>query len=145
MRGNDVFEYAIVRVVPRVEREEFLNVGIILYCAAQEFLRMQSALDEQRLQSLHGAINIEEIRAHLKMFEQVCEGSAAAGPIGTLPAGERFRWLTAPRSTIVQTSPVHTGLCGEARATLDHLVATLVTPSDHEERGQSERPHQLDT
>ena len=130
MHGNDVFEYAIVRVVPRVEREEFLNVGIILHCAMQEFLRMKSALDERRLRSLHGDVNIEEIKAHLKMFEQVCDGSASAGPIATLPAGERFRWLTAPRSTIVQTSPVHTGLCGDARTTLDHLVAALVMRED---------------
>ena len=130
MHGNDVFEYAIVRVVPRVEREEFLNVGIILSCAAQEFLRMQSALDERRLRSLHSDINIQEIKAHLKMFEQVCEGSVEAGSIGELPVGERFRWLTSPRSTIVQTSPVHTGLCGDARMTLDHLVGTLVNRGD---------------
>jgi hypothetical protein len=126
VRDNDVFEYAIVRVVPRVEREEFLNVGIILYCAAQEFLHTAFELNEGRLRAMHVSANISEIEAHLSMFELVCTGSVGAGSVGLLPMGERFRWLTAPRSTVVQTSPVHTGFCVNAQGTLEHLLATLV-------------------
>jgi Protein of unknown function (DUF3037) len=132
MTGNDVFEYAILRVVPRVEREEFLNVGIILYCAAQEYLHMAFELNEVRLRALSVNVDIPEIEQHLKMFEQICAGSPGAGSIGGLPAGERFRWLAAPRSTVVQTSQVHTGFCADAGKTLEHLLATLVrVPSVH--------------
>lgn len=126
MPNNDLFEYAIVRVVPRVEREEFLNAGIILYCPAQEFLRIAYELNEKRLRALSETVNIDEVQEQLRAFEQVCAGGEQAGAIGKLPPGERFRWLTAPRSTIVQTSPVHTGLCGNAEETLAHLLVTLV-------------------
>ena len=126
MHDNDVFEYAIVRVVPRVEREEFLNVGIILCCAAQEFLHTAFEVNEGRLRAMHASASIPEIEAHLSMFELVCTGSVGAGSVGLLPMGERFRWLTAPRSTVVQTSPVHTGFCANAQETLEHLLATLV-------------------
>jgi Protein of unknown function (DUF3037) len=123
---HDVFEYAIVRIVPRVEREEFLNVGIILYCPAQQFLHTAFELNEARLLVLDAPENISGISAYLSMFEQICAGSAEAGSLGALSSGERFRWLTAPRSTIVQTSPVHTGLCADAGKTLEHLLGTLV-------------------
>ena len=126
MRGNDVFEYAIVRVVPRVEREEFLNAGIVLYCPAQKFLHSAFDLNEPRLCALNRDVNIQEIKGQLRMFEHVCAGNAQAGAITELPASERFRWLTSARSTVVQTSPVHTGFCADAQETLDHLLATLV-------------------
>lgn len=126
MRDKDVFEYAIVRIVPRVEREEFLNAGIVLYCATQNFLCAVFALNERRLRVMNPDVNISEIHEHLRVFERVCAGGPKAGAIGELPVGERFRWLTAPRSNVVQTSPVHTGLTANARETLDHLLATLV-------------------
>lgn len=126
MPANDLFEYAIIRIVPRVEREEFLNAGILLYCPAQGFLRIAYELNETRLRALSETVNIGEVQEQLRAFEHVCAGGGQAGAIGKLPPGERFRWLTAPRSTIVQTSPVHTGLCGNAEETLMHLLATLV-------------------
>jgi hypothetical protein len=124
--ANDLFEYAIVRIVPRVEREEFLNAGIVLYCPAQEFLRIAYEVNEARLRTLNASASVAEIEEQLRAFEQVCAGGEQAGAIGKLPPGERFRWLTAPRSTMVQTSPVHTGLCSNAQETLERLVATLV-------------------
>ena len=126
MPGNDVFEYAIVRVVPRVEREEFLNAGIILYCPAQKFLHSAFDLNEPRLCALNREANIQEIKGQLRMFEHVCSGNVQAGAISELPAAERFRWLTSARSTVVQTSPVHTGFCTDAQETLNHLLETLV-------------------
>ena len=123
---RDEFEYAIVRVVPRVDREEFLNAGIILYCPAQNFLRIAVNLNAARLHAFDSTVSIAEIEDRMRAFERVCAGGDQAGAIGKLPAGERFRWLTAPRSTIVQTSPVHTGLCTNAEETLQHLLATLV-------------------
>jgi hypothetical protein len=122
----DEFEYAVVRVVPRVEREEFLNAGIILYCPKQDFLRIAVDLNASCLSALDSSVSTGDIEEHLRAFERVCAGGEQAGDIGTLPAGERFRWLTAPRSTIVQTSPVHTGLCTNAQETLEHLLSTLV-------------------
>ncbi|MBX2991284.1 MAG: DUF3037 domain-containing protein [Bacteroidetes bacterium] len=126
MPANDLFEYAIIRIVPRVEREEFLNAGILLFCPAQEFLRIAYELNEEKLRAFSEAVDIGAIKEQLRAFEQVCAGGEQAGAIGKLPPGERFRWLTAPRSTIVQTSPVHTGLCGNAEETLTHLLVTLV-------------------
>ena len=126
MREKELFEYAVIRVIPRVEREEFLNVGVILYCPAQDFLQSAFELHEERLCTLAPDLTISEIKEHLLAFERICAGGAEAGTIGALPPGERFRWLTAPRSTIVQTSPVHTGLCSDARETLARLLAKLV-------------------
>lgn len=126
MREKDLFEYSVIRLVPSVEREEFLNVGIILYCPAQEFLQTAFELKEERLSAFACDLKIPEIKEHLLAFERICTGGAQAGPIGKLPRGERFRWLTAPRSTVVQTSPVHTGLCTNAQETLSRLLAKLV-------------------
>ena len=126
MRDKHLFEYAVVRVIPRVDREEFLNVGVILYCPAQDFLRTAFELKEERLRAFAGDLKVSEIEEHLLAFEQICAGGAKAGPIGKLPLGERFRWLTAPRSTVVQTSPVHTGLCLDAQETLARLLTKLV-------------------
>ncbi len=126
MREKDLFEYAVIRVIPRVEREEFLNVGVILYCAAQDFLQTAFELNEERLRAFNCDLSVSEMRDHLQAIEQICAGGEKAGAIGKLSPGERFRWLTAPRSTVVQTSPVHTGLCADARETLADLLTKLV-------------------
>jgi hypothetical protein len=126
VREKHLFEYAVIRLVPCVEREEFLNVGVIVYCPAQEFLQTAFELNEERLDAFAHDLKISEIGEHLLAFERICAGGPVAGAIGKLPMGERFRWLTAPRSTVVQTSPVHTGLCLDARETLIRLLAKLV-------------------
>jgi hypothetical protein len=117
-----------VRVVPRVEREEFINVGVILSCPARAFLRARIELDEQRLTAIDPTVDLEAVRAHLATIEAVCAGGEHAGPIGKLSARERFHWLVAPRSTIIQTSPVHTGTCSEPVEVLEHLVNAVVRP-----------------
>ena len=123
-----LFEYAVLRVVPRVEREEFLNVGVILFCPAQGFLQARFELNEARLMAFSGAqLDLADLRARLHSFERICGGRATGGPIGQLAIASRFRWLTAQRSTIVQTSPVHPGLCDDAAATLARLFAQLVS------------------
>ena len=122
-----LFEYAVLRVVPRVEREEFLNVGVILYCPAQGFLQARFEVDEARLLAFAGPrLDLAELRERLRSFERICLGRAEGGPIGQLAVASRFRWLTAQRSTVVQTSPVHPGLCEDAGATLARLFAELV-------------------
>lgn len=126
MPDKELFEYAVIRVMPRVEREEFLNVGVILYCPSQDFLQTAFEINEGRLRAFAPDLKIPEIEEHLRAFEQICAGGEKAGPIGKLPLGERFRWLTAPRSTVVQTSPVHTGLCSDARETLANLLRKLI-------------------
>jgi hypothetical protein len=126
VREKQLFEYAVIRLVPCVEREEFLNVGVIVYCPPQDFLQTAFELNEERLRLFAHDLKISEIEEHLLAFERICAGGPEAGAIGKLPMGERFRWLTAPRSTVVQTSPVHTGLCLDARETLVRLLANLV-------------------
>lgn len=126
MQENQSFEYAVIRVVPQVEREEFLNVGVILYCRQQQFLQMKFALDEARLLGLNPATDPEDIRAHLLAFEQISRGHPDAGPIAALEIASRFRWLTAKRSTVIQCSDVHPGLCKDPLETLDRLYRQLV-------------------
>ena len=126
MSEKQLFEYAVIRLVPCVDRQEFLNVGIILYCAEQKFLKTEFELNETRLNALCRDTGITAIQEHLAAFARICKGGENAGPIGKLSPGERFRWLTAPRSTIVQTSPVHTGLCTDAEKTLDDLLTKMV-------------------
>ena len=122
-----VFEYAVVRVVPRVEREEFCNVGVIVFCAAQGFLQTAFALPEARLRAFAGDnLDLPDLTARLHAFERICRGRAEGGAIGQLPLASRFRWLTAARSTVVQTSAVHPGRCADAAATLTRLFAQLV-------------------
>lgn len=123
-----LFDYAVVRLVPRVEREEFINVGVIVSCAAREFLKAKIALDENRVRAFAPWAEIEQARKHLAAFEKICAGGDSAGPIGALPARARFHWLTAARSTIIQTSPVHTGLCGDPETALKRLFQTMVEP-----------------
>lgn len=126
MQERHLFEYAVLRVIPRVEREEFINVGVIVYCPSQQFLRTTFALNRNRLTALCPKIDIEEINDRLMAFKSICEGDAGSGIIGQLPIASRFRWLTANRSTIVQTSPVHPGLCEDASVMLDRLFSQLV-------------------
>ena len=121
-----LFEYAVLRVVPRVEREEFLNVGVILYCRSLGFLETRFEVPEVRLCAFAPALDQEEITARLRAFERICQGRATGGTIGQLPIAERFRWLTATRSTVVQCSPVHPGRCADAAATLARLFTQLV-------------------
>jgi hypothetical protein len=126
MQANHSFEYAIIRVVPQVEREEFLNVGIILYCRQLQFLGMMFSFNEARLQALNPAADLDCIRAHLLAFEKITQGDPSGGPIAKLDIASRFRWLTARRSTVIQTSAVHPGLCGHPGETLERLHQQLV-------------------
>jgi len=126
MQEKHLFEYAVIRVVPRVEREEFLNVGVIVYCHSQRFLKTKFQIDRERLQAFCSYLDLGELKEQLYAFEQICLGAAEGGMIGRLPIASRFRWLTAARSTIVQTSPVHPGLCTDAFKTLAKLHAQLV-------------------
>ena len=125
MPANHVFDYAVIRVVPYVERDEFINAGVILFCKTLRFLDARIDLNVRRLLALAPGADVERIHAQLEAMRSICGG---AGPIGRLSQSERFHWLTAPRSTIIQTSPVHCGLCDDPQATLDHLLETLVSP-----------------
>lgn len=126
MQGMDLFEYAVIRVVPCVEREEFLNVGVILYCQSQSFLQIVYALNKERLLAFSPDIDFDEIEERLLAFKKVCAGKTEGGTIGKLPISGRFRWLTATRSTVIQTSKVHPGLCGNPKETLENLFMKLV-------------------
>ncbi|MDB5230758.1 MAG: hypothetical protein JWN76_1563 [Chitinophagaceae bacterium] len=126
MQEKQLFEYAVIRLVPRVEREEFLNVGIVLYAKKPKFLNVLFGLDAERLKIFAAYLNIEEVQAHLCAFEKICEGDRESGPIGQLDMASRFRWLTATRSTVVQTSRVHSGLCSDPAATLKKLYEEMV-------------------
>jgi DUF3037 family protein len=115
------FDYAIVRVVPRVEREEFMNAGILVFCLERDYLAARIRLDAQRLKALWPAADVELVRDHLEAVRRICEGDDGAGPIAQLSRRERFHWLVSPRSTVIQTSPVHTGVCDATDALLDRL------------------------
>lgn len=126
MRAHSSYDYAIVRVVPRVEREEFINVGVIVSCPQKEFLQARIEVNESRLKALDPDIDIEAIRVHLASIPAICGGSSQGGTIGKLSRRERFDWLVAPRSTIIQTSKVHTGRCTDPTTLLEHLLNTMV-------------------
>lgn len=126
MHEKQVYEYAVIRVIPRPERGECLNVGVALYCRAARFLGFRYKIEPQRLQSLFPQLDLAELEAHLDAFRRICEGDPAAGPIAALDLPSRFRWLTARRSTVVQASEVHPGLCADARHTLDRLFEEQV-------------------
>jgi hypothetical protein len=126
MPENCTFDYAVIRFVPRVEREEFFNVGVILSCPAQKFLEARIFLDEQKLKALAPEAGFEKVGNYLEIIPKICAGTKEAGIIGHLTPRERFYWLTAARSTIIQTSPIHTGFCCQAQEMLEHLFETLV-------------------
>jgi hypothetical protein len=120
------YDYSIVRVVPRVERGEFVNAGIIIACDVERILKAGIALDEGALLSLDAGVDLEVVREALATIPLICAGGANAGAIGNLSVRERFHWLVAPKSTIVQTSPVHTGQCHDVDIALDHLMRRMV-------------------
>jgi hypothetical protein len=122
----NTFQYSIVRLLPRVERGESVNVGVILLCRSQRYLGARIALDERRLAALAPDLDPATVRPHLDAIERIAAGDPAAGPIAGLGQPERFHWLVAPSSTMIQPSEVHTGLCDDPAAELDHLMATLV-------------------
>ena len=126
MQEQYLFEYAVIRVMPRVEREEFLNVGVVLYCAQLKFLSAVISFDEERLKVFCTVMDVHEVSKYLHAFERICKGGENTGPIGKLPVAERFRWLTATRSTVVQTSKVHPGFCTDPQQMLLKLSNELV-------------------
>jgi hypothetical protein len=126
MHEKQLFEYAVIRVVPRVDREEFLNVGVVLFCARLKFLELIYTLDEARLLAFAPSLDVRELEGHLSAFADVVRGGAQGGPIGQLELAGRFRWLTAQRSTVLQTSRVHPGFCAEPAEALDRLHTALV-------------------
>lgn len=120
------YDYAVIRVVPKVDREEFINVGVILSCPDLSFLDATIKLDEARLLALDPSVDLDTVRTYLATIPLICRGGDEAGPIGQLTQRERFYWLVAPRSTIIQASPVHTGRCPDPAAALRRLVSTMV-------------------
>lgn len=123
---RSVFQYAIIRLVPRVERGEFLNVGVVLLCRPRRYLGARVALDASRLAAFAPDLDPATVRPHLAAIERIAVGDVDAGPIARLAPAERFHWLVAPSSTMIQPSEVHTGLCDDPAAELDRLVAALV-------------------
>lgn len=126
MSEKHVFEYAVIRIVPKVEREEFLNAGVILFCKRKKFLKMLYRIDENRLQSFSESIDVEEMRRYLRAWEVICEGGSGAGSFSDKDLASRFRWLTATKSTIIQSSKVHPGLCTEPQEILEDLFQKYV-------------------
>jgi hypothetical protein len=125
---NKPFEYAVLKVIPRVERGECINAGVVLYCQADRFLGARIHLDADRLKALDPGADLDAVRAHLEAARSVCAGGPEAGAVGRLPIRERFGWLVAPRSTVVQPSEVHTGLTDDPEAELEHLLRSMVLP-----------------
>ena len=124
----ETFQYALLRAVPSLPRGEALNVGVVLYSPRHRFLDARTTLDPERLRLLDPDLDLDAVRAHLSLIEQVAAGEPAAGPIAGLDRSERFGWITSPSSTTIQPSPVHTGLCDDPAAMLEHLYASLVAP-----------------
>ena len=129
MSAEFTYDYAIIRVVPRVERGEQINVGVILSCPDVDFLDARIELDERRLLTLDPTHDLEAMRANLAIIPKVCRGGADAGPIGALPQRGRFRWLVSPRSTVIQMSPVHTGRTADPARALERLLERMVLPA----------------
>ena len=128
MPSELTYDYAVIRVVPRVERGEQMNVGVVLSCVDADFLESRIEVDEARLRVLDPTLDLDAVRAGLAIIPVVCAGGAAAGELGDLPQRGRFRWLVSPRSTMIQASPVHTGRTADPSATLRHLFESLVRP-----------------
>jgi hypothetical protein len=120
------YDYAVIRVVPKVDREEFINAGVILSCPDLSFLEARIKLDESRLLALDPTVDLDLVKNHLDTIPTICRGGDGAGSIGQLPQRQRFHWLVAPRSTMIQTSPVHTGRCADPSAALEHLLSKMV-------------------
>jgi hypothetical protein len=127
MQDRKLFEYAILRAVPRVEREEFVNIGVVMYCRELRQVKVKFEINAARLKALNPEFDLEQLRKNLEVFENICKGIPSAGPIALLDAASRFRWLTATRSTILQLSRVHPGLCEDADACLEKLFREQVS------------------
>jgi hypothetical protein len=128
VRDHVTYDYAIVRVVPKVERAEFVNAGVIVSCPELDVLLAKIELDEQRLLALDPTLDLESVQTHLAAIPTICLGGEEAGPIGRLPPRERFYWLVAPRSTVIQMSPTHTGSARDLEAVVERLLETMVRP-----------------
>lgn len=126
MPGRSSFDYAVIRVVPRVERGEHINAGVILFCLEKDFLQAKIEVNEPRLRALWPEIDVDLVRRHLEAIPKICDGAPDAGPIGRLSLRERFRWLVAPRSTVIQVSPVHAGLCDHPERAIEDLFQKAV-------------------
>lgn len=126
MQEQHIFEYALIRVMPRVDRGEMLNVGVILFCKSKRFLEAMFQLDEARLTAIFPGIDIEEIKQHLAAFDHICEGNPKSVGIASLDVQSRFKWLTAKRSTVIQTSEVHPGFCNDPAEKLEQLFRQMV-------------------
>ncbi|MEO6863353.1 MAG: DUF3037 domain-containing protein [Microcoleus sp.] len=126
MPDRCLYDYAIIRVVPKVDREEFINVGAIVSCGSKKFLEARIEIDQERLRAIDSTLDMELIRNHLAVIPVICAGGPESGAIGQLPHRERFHWLVAPRSTIVQTSRVHTGFCENLPSAIEHLLDRMV-------------------
>lgn len=126
MQERELFEYAVIRWVPRVEREEFLNVGVILFCKNRNFLRVLYEVKEERLKAIFPECELEEVKSHLEAFARIAAADPSAGPIAQFDAAGRFRWLTAQRSTVIQASKVHPGLCTDPMEMLERLFGQMV-------------------
>ena len=129
MHGQNSFDYAVIRVVPSVEREEFLNAGVIVFCLQKKVLEARVRFDEQRFLALWPELDVERVKLQLRAICDVCAGKESAGPIARLSLRERFHWLVAPRNTVIQVSAVHTGLSEEPEGVADRLVEQLVSKS----------------
>jgi hypothetical protein len=122
------YDYAVIRVVPRVDREEFVNVGVIVSCPSHDFLDARIELDRARVAALDPTLDLDAVAAHLATIPLVCRGGEAAGPIGRLTPRERFHWLVAPRSTVIQMSPAHAGRCDDPATLVERLLDAFVRP-----------------
>ena len=122
------FSYAVVRVVPDIEREEFVNAGLIVFCRSCRFLRVRTSLDRERLDAIRPGCDVGAIAAQLRLLERIADGAVEAGPLSGMDLSQRFHWLSAPRSTVVQPGPIHGGTTDDPDATFEHLFATLVGP-----------------
>ena len=120
------YDYAVIRVVPKVDREEFINAGVIVSCPDLSFLEARIKLNESRLLALDPTVDLDLVKNHLATIPTICRGGEGAGSIGQLPQRQRFHWLVAPRSTVIQTSPVHTGRCADPSAALEHILSKMV-------------------
>lgn len=126
MQGKHLYEYAVIRIVPKVEREEFINVGVILFSKQADFIKMRYKIDEERLKIFSPELDVEDFREHIEAFSKVCSGDKGGGTIAALDIPERFRWLTAMRSSCIQTSRPHVGFSSDLEETLDKLFEELV-------------------
>lgn len=126
MQERYLYEYAVLRVVPRVEREEFINIGVVLYCQPKQFLKVRYELNPERLKAVFPDLDQEELTGYCRSFASICEGDKKGGTLESMSAASRFRWLTAKRSTILQVSAVHPGFCIEPDETLENLMEKLV-------------------